>query len=106
MTKLVRLYIRNILFGFGLSALFVCAILYFNIANLWHLVSTSNMGWVAVAMLFMFHGLVFAAVQFSIAIMRMEKKDTPTGGKRDPLIIDMQAEMQAVAIPVKVSEEK
>ncbi len=106
MPKLISLYIRNVFFGFGLSAVFVSALLYFNIANLWHLVSTSNMGWVAVVMLFMFHGLVFAGVQFAIVIMRMEKKDDPTGGKRDPLVIDLQAEMNAVAIPIKVDDQR
>ena len=96
MPKLISLYIRNVLFGFALSGVFVGTMLYLNIANMWHLVSTSSMGWVAAVMLFMFNGIVFAGVQFAIAIMRMEKDDEPKGGKRDPLVV----ELQPIAIPV------
>ena len=95
MPKLIKLYLRNIFFGFGLSAIFVGLLMYFNVANLWHLVSSSSMGWVAGVMLFMFNGIVFAGVQFGIAIMRMEDEDEPKGGKRDPLVLDMQP----IAIP-------
>ncbi len=95
MPKLVRLYIRQVFVGFGLSAIFVTALLYTNVGNLWHLISTSPMGYVALIMLFMFHGIVFAGVQFAITIMRMEEKeDDPKGGKRIPL---------ATNIPVRVA---
>ena len=102
MPKLISLYIRNVLFGFVLSGVFVAALMYFNIANLWHLVSSSSMGWVAAVMLFMFNGIVFAGVQFAIAIMRMEKDDEPKGGKRDPLVVDYQP----VAIPVDEGRDR
>ncbi|MCF6317034.1 MAG: hypothetical protein L3J30_12305 [Marinosulfonomonas sp.] len=96
MPKLISLYIRNVLFGFALSGIFVAALMYFNIANLWHLVNSSPMGWVAALMLFMFNGIVFAGVQFAIAVMRIDEDDTPKGGKREPLIVDYQP----IAIPV------
>lgn len=98
MPKLISLYIRNVAFGFVLSGLFVAALMYFNIANLWHLVNSSPMGWVAALMLFIFNGIVFAGVQFAIAIMRIEDDDDdePKGGKRDALIV----EYQPIAIPV------
>lgn len=97
MPKLVSLYIRNVVFGFALSGVFVTALMYFNVANLWHLVNSSSMGWVAVLMLFMFNGIVFAGVQFAIAIMRIDEDDAPKGGKRDALIV----EYQPIAIPVE-----
>jgi hypothetical protein len=98
MPKLVRLYIRQILVGFGLSAVFVSALLYTNVANLWHLVSTSEIGWVAVMMLFWFNGLVFAGVQFAITIMRMEHDDEePKGGKRVPVATNIPARVEATA---------
>lgn len=82
MPRLIRLYIRNVLIGFGLSAAFVTALLWFNVANLWHLISTSDMGIVAVIMLFMFNGIVFAGVQSAIAIMRLgDDQNPPAGGK-------------------------
>ncbi|WP_456385878.1 hypothetical protein [Profundibacter sp.] len=96
MPKLISLYIRNVMFGFALSGIFVGALMYFNIANLWHLVNSSSMGWVAALMLFMFNGIVFAGVQFGIAIMRIDEDDEPKGGMRQPLVADYQP----IAIPV------
>ncbi|SHJ40891.1 hypothetical protein SAMN05444000_10885 [Shimia gijangensis] len=85
MPKLVRLYIRQVLTGFGLSAIFVGLLLWMNVANLWHLVNATSGGVVAVVMLFIFNGIVFAGVQFSIVIMRMAGDDRPGGGKKDDL---------------------
>jgi len=99
MPKLISLYIRNVFYGFGLSAVFVGLLMYFNIANLWHLVSSSSMGWVAGIMLFMFNGIVFSGVQFGIAIMRMGDDDEPKGGKRDELVLKLQP------VPIPVDEK-
>jgi hypothetical protein len=82
MPALVRLYIKNVLIGFLLSAIFVAALLWFDVANLWHLISTSPVGWIAVTMLFVFNGIVFGGVQFAIVIMRMERKGGDMGGGR------------------------
>ncbi len=98
MPKLVRLYIKQILIGFGLSAIFVAALLYTNVANLWHLVTSSEIGWIAVAMLFLFNGLVFAGVQFAIVIMQMAGEDDgPKGGRKVPVATNVPARVQAVA---------
>ena len=51
MPKLIRLYITNAIIGFVLAAVFVAMLLWFNIANLWHLVSHSDKGWLAVLIL-------------------------------------------------------
>lgn len=85
MPKLVQMYIRHVLIGFAISAVFVAGLLYLNVANLWHLISTSDLGWVAVLMLFMFNGIVFAGVQFGISVMRMAEDDTPAGGRKQRL---------------------
>ncbi|WP_406721137.1 hypothetical protein RPE78_02405 [Thioclava litoralis] len=96
MPQLVRLYIRNVLFGFALAVAFVATLLAFNVANLWQLVSTSDMGVLAVVMLVVFNTIVFAGVQFAISIMAMaEDKDMPAGGLR-------QHDMQLQPIPVRV----
>ena len=97
MPKLVNLYIKQVLVGFGLSATFVGLLLYTNVGNLWHLVSTSDIGWVAVVMLFMFNGIVFAGVQFAIVIMRMEHDDSPKGGKRQPVATDIPVRVEATS---------
>lgn len=97
MPKLIRLYILQVLAGFGLSAVFVGLLLWANVANLWHLVSTSPVGWIAVAMLFFANGIVFAGVQFAISVMRMGEDDTPAGGKRQPRLVSEPAVLRVPA---------
>jgi hypothetical protein len=98
MPELVRVYIKNVIMGFGLSAAFVGALLYLNVANLWHLISTSNVGWMALVMLVFFNGVVFAGVQFAITIMRMEEQDDePKGGKRVPVATNIPATVKVPA---------
>ena len=100
MPKLIRLYIINVAIGFGLAAVFVGMLLWFNIANLWHLVSHSDKGWLAVLILWIANGIVFAGVQFAIAVMRMkdDDDDEPRGGhrgrvmRREPVRIPVPAE--------------
>lgn len=83
MPELVRLYIRNVALGFVLALLFTGALLALNVANLWHLVSSTSGGVIAVVMLVVFNTIVFAGVQFGIAVMRMaEDRDPPHGGLR------------------------
>ncbi|MDV7143192.1 hypothetical protein R3X27_10920 [Tropicimonas sp. TH_r6] len=83
MPKLVRLYIRQVLIGYLISAAFVSLLMWFNVGNLWHLVTHTSGGWIALLMLFIFNGVVFAGVQFGISIMRMAEDDNDAGrGKR------------------------
>ena len=83
MPKLVRLYILHVLIGFGISAAFCVTIVWLNVAGLRHLVLETDMGWVAAAMLFVSNGVVFAGVQFAIAVMLLAEDDEgPRGGRR------------------------
>lgn len=83
MPKLIRLYIVNIAIGFLLAVIFTAALIGLNIANLRHLVTSVSSGWVAVAMLVAFHTVLFAGVQFAIAVMRMaEDPGRPGPGRR------------------------
>ncbi len=84
MPQLIQLYIRNVLFGFVLSAVFVGLLFWLNIGNLWGLVSGSPVGWIAALMLFVFNGIIFAGAQFAFTILRMEEKEPPRGGPRAP----------------------
>ena len=100
MPKLIRLYIVNVLIGFALAAVFVGLLLWFNIANLWHLVSGSDKGWLAVVILWVSNGIIFAGVQFGIAVMRMKDDDDddgPGGGLRQHVMRPDHA-----TIPVRV----
>ncbi|MDP1669867.1 hypothetical protein [Phaeovulum sp.] len=97
MPKLVRLYLFNIAIGFALSAVFVGLLLWLNVANLWHLVSSSPLGWVAVAMLLVFNALVFSGVQFAIAVMRMADPEGGNGGTRAPVAARRPVKVAAAA---------
>lgn len=89
MPKLVRLYIVNVALGFVLSVIFVALMVWFDVKHLRHLIFETDMGWLAAIMLVMFNGIVFAGVQFAIAVMRMAEGDTPPGGgKRDAIPLD------------------
>ena len=100
MPKLIKMYIVNVAIGFAISAVFVAGLIYFNVANLGHLVRSSDVGWLAVLLLFMSNGIVFAGVQFAIRIMGMaERQDDLPRGPKLPLWSD-------AAIPVKVNENK
>ncbi len=107
MPALVRLYIRHVIYGFGLSAVFVALLLWQNVGNLGHLIAGSDKGWIAVWMLFIGNGVVFAGVQFAWVVMRMaDSDDTPGGGKRDRLPIPPQAAMATVPVPVIAGEKR
>lgn len=85
--RLVRLYIFNCLIGFGLAACFTVLILWLNVANIGHLVTHVNGGWLAALVFFVLNGIVFAGVQTGIVIMSMEYPGQPTdkGGRRRPV---------------------
>lgn len=99
MPRLVRLYIRQVLIGFALSAAFTAALLWLNVANLWHLVTHTSEGPLAVGLLFMFNGIVFAGVQFGIAVMRMARDEEDRGTPRRIL-------PEALPVPVPVTERR
>ncbi|MEM1431356.1 MAG: hypothetical protein AAGG09_18020 [Pseudomonadota bacterium] len=85
MPKLVRLYIIQTAIGFAISAAFVAMLLFMNVANLWHLVTHTGAGPLAVFLLWLFNGIVFSGVQFGISVMLMAEPEDRDGGKRDDL---------------------
>jgi hypothetical protein len=80
MPDLVRLYIRHCLIGFAIAAAFTAGLLWLNVANLQHLVLNTSGGALAAFLLFFFNGLLFAGVQFAIAVMGMAEKPDQSGG--------------------------
>ena len=84
---LMRLYLRHCAVGFVLSAVFVALILWFDIARLGSLVAGSDIGWLAVFLLWFFNGTVFGSVQFAIMIMldADDDDDEPRGGRMIPV---------------------
>lgn len=99
MPKLVRLYIVNVAIGFALAIAFVALLVWADVAGLRHLILDGDMGWLAALMMVMFHGVLFGAVQFAIAVMRMaERDDSPRGGRGARLMAPMP-----VPVPVRVT---
>lgn len=87
MPKLVRLYITNVAIGFALAIGFVAVLIWMDVAHLRHLVLETEQGWLAAIMMVMFNGVVFAGVQFAIAVMRMaEPPEGPKGGRPAPVV--------------------
>ena len=107
MPKLIALYIRSVAIGFGLSAAFLALMLWFDVAGLRHLILGSDMGLVAAAMVFMFQGIVFAGVQFGIAVMMLaDPAAPPMGGLRDRLMPDLGGQIPGALVPVKVPAKR
>lgn len=101
MPELVKLYIRQVLIGFGIAAVFVAILLWADVARLRSLIMATEGGWMALFLLFFFNGLVFAGVQFAIRIMQMaEPEDRGDSGLRDALL-----PRDGQLIPVKVEAE-
>ncbi|NVO54795.1 hypothetical protein HW561_03210 [Rhodobacteraceae bacterium B1Z28] len=85
MPKLIRLYITQVVWGFIISAVFVGVLLALNVANLRHLITSSDIGLVALGMIWFMNGIVFAGVQFAYAIMSMAEK--PQGPRRGTPVV-------------------
>jgi hypothetical protein len=87
MPRIVRFYIMHCIIGFAVAACFVAALLWTNTANLWHLISTSDIGLMALIVFWILNGIVFAGVQSAIAIMLLADRADggPKGGSGKPV---------------------
>ena len=103
MPQLIRLYIMQAAIGFGIAAAFVAMLLWFNVANLWHLVTHTEQGVLAIVILWISNGVVFAGVQFGISVMRMQDDDDdePRGGHRQQVM-----HYDYIPIPVRADEDR
>ncbi len=100
MPKLVRLYIVNVLIGFALALAFVVALVVMDIANLRHLILETEKGYLAFVLLVLANGVVFAGVQFAIAVMRLaDDASGPKGGRRAPIATSTPIRVESVARP-------
>ena len=75
MPQLVRLYIQSVAFGFAIAVAFTAGLMWLDVAGIGHLVMGSDIGWIAAAMLVVFNGIVFSAVQFAFRVMGMAEDD-------------------------------
>lgn len=96
MPKLVRMYIINVLIGFAISAVFVGGLIWLDVAGLGALIQRSDEAVLAVVMMWVMNGIVFAGVQFAWAVMNMaEKPKGPRGGT------PVSAQMRPVPVAAK-----
>lgn len=99
MPKLVKLYIRHTLIGFGIAALFVGMLLWFDVMNLRSLIARSDVAFLAVLMLWFMHGIVFAGVQFAWAVMSLAEK--PEGPRRGTPVLP---ELEPIPVPAEAGD--
>ncbi|RVT85205.1 hypothetical protein DXV76_05385 [Rhodobacteraceae bacterium CCMM004] len=80
--------LRNYAIGFGLAAVFTGLLIGFDVGHLRHLVLNVSGGYMALGLLFVFNGLVFAGAQVAAAVLLMteveppRKRPPPRGGLR------------------------
>jgi hypothetical protein len=90
---LMRLYLGHCAIGFVLSAIFVACLLWLDIARIGSLVATSDVGWLAIFLLWFFNGSVFGGVQFAVSIMlNVDRDDDHSGGTPLPVLINTYVE--------------
>ena len=81
MPRIFRFYILHCVIGFAVAGLFVAALLYLNVGNLWHLIKGSDIGLMAVTVFWVLNGIVFAGVQTAISVWAMaERRDNDGQG--------------------------
>ena len=97
MPKLIRFYTVNCILGFALAAVFTGGIMWFNVGNLWHLVSHSDIGLMAIVVFWVLNGIVFAGVQFGVAIMLMAEPEDKDEGPRRGMGIPVRIPATAAA---------
>ncbi len=91
----IKLILRHAAFGGLIAAGFVGLLLAFNVANLWHLVTHSADGVLALGVMFAFFWITFGSVQIGIRIMLMAEDEGHGGGTRAPqAVVDL--------VPVRV----
>ncbi len=95
--NLMRLYLRHCLIGFALSAVFVGLVLWYDVGGLGRLVMGSDIGILAVFLLWFFNGTIFGSVQFAIVIMSQADDDDDN---------DDDGPRRGILIPIKVPVRK
>ncbi len=103
MPEHIKMILRQAALGGVISAVFVGGLLWFNVVNLWHLVTHTSGGMLALGVFFMLCWITFGSVQIGIRIMMMGEDDDKGGGRRAPEPVFDHA---AIPIPVRVDESR
>jgi hypothetical protein len=98
--RLVRFVIANVLIGMAVGCVFAGLVLYFDVAHLWRLISTSSDPVAPLALLFGSFMITFGSLFCGTAIMLLPKDDDPPpprGGKKAPIKIGGPARVSVAA---------
>ncbi|MEO0370957.1 MAG: hypothetical protein AAF231_05825 [Pseudomonadota bacterium] len=90
---------KTIVIGFGLSAVFLCMTLWFNIAGLMTYIAETTMGWIVALLMWLVNGVVFSRVQtlLTAVLHDDDDEDDHHGGRR---MRDMEQDHAVIRIPV------
>jgi hypothetical protein len=99
----IRFILRHAAFGFVLAFAFVGMLLAFDVAGLWHLVTHTVEGPIALAVLTVLCGITFGSAQVGLKIMTMgnDKDDDDERGKRDGVFT-----LDAIPVPVRTDDRR
>lgn len=104
----IKFILRHAFYGFLIACTFTGMVLYFNIANIWHLVTHTTEGPIALAVFVILCTITFGSVQIGMQIMTMgEEDDDADGGKRDDLpVLDDMTALKQVPIPIHADDRR
>ncbi len=74
MPKHIAFLLRHAAIGSLVAAVFVALLLWMNVANLWHLVTHTREGPLAVAVFWVLCAITFGSVQMGIRIMMLSER--------------------------------
>ncbi len=99
MPQHIRFILRHAAIGFGIAGVFVGMLLAFDVAGLWHLVTHTAEGPIALAVLVVLCGITFGSAQVGYKIMTMgdDSDDDAPKGRRDAVFA-----RGAVPVPVRI----
>jgi hypothetical protein len=99
----IRFILRHAAFGFVLAFVFVGMLLAFDVAGLWHLVTHTAEGPIALAVLTVLCGITFGSAQVGFKIMTMgnDRDDDDERGKRDGVFT-----FDAIPVPVRTDDRR
>jgi hypothetical protein len=98
----IKMILRHGVYGFVIALGFVAGLMYYNVANLWHLVTHTAEGPIALVVFTILCTITFGSVQIGYKIMTMgEEDDEPRGGKRDAI-----PTFDAIPVPVRVRDRR
>ena len=97
----IRFILRHAAFGFVIALAFVGMLLAFDVAGLWHLVTHTAEGPIALVMLVVFCTITFGSAQIGYKIMTMGEDDGEDGGKRDAI-----RSYDASPVPVRIDDRR